>query len=59
MGIPDFQTLMLPLLMLAAKGARTVPECVPEIARQFDLGEEDLAQMLPSRRQPTLVNRLH
>ncbi len=59
MAIPDFQTLMLPLLRLAAQGARTVPECVPEIAKQFSLSEAELAEMLPSKRQPTLVNRLH
>lgn len=59
MAIPDFQTLMLPLLALAASGKQTVPECVPEIAKQFALSEDELAEMLPSRRQLTVVNRLH
>jgi len=59
MAIPDFQTLMLPLLSLAASGKKTVPECVPEIAGQFALSDEELSEMLPSRRQLTIVNRLH
>ncbi len=59
MAIPDFQTLMLPLLALAASGKHTVPECVPEIAKQFSLSDDELAEMLPSRRQLTVVNRLH
>lgn len=59
MAVPDFQTLMLPLLETAAKGRRSVKECAPVIAAQFSLSEDDLAQMLPSRRQSTFINRLH
>lgn len=59
MAVPDFQTLMLPLLRLAAQGKGTIRECIPEIAREFSLSDEDLSEMLPSGRQQTVANRLH
>jgi restriction system protein len=59
MGVPDFQTLMLPLLRLAVAGKTTIRDCIPEIAREFALTQADLDEMLPSGRQQTLANRLH
>lgn len=59
MAVPDFQTLMLPLLETAKAGGSTVQECAPKIADRFELTADDLAEMLPSGRQPTFINRLH
>jgi restriction system protein len=59
MAIPDFQTLMRPLLELHADGAeKTQEELRGALAEQFELTEEDLAQKLPSGTARTFVNRV-
>jgi restriction system protein len=58
-AIPDFQTLMRPLLELHADGGeKTQPELRDALARQFELTEEDLAEKLPSGAARTFVNRV-
>jgi restriction system protein len=59
MTIPDYQTLMLPLLKRAAEKAIRVPEIDQEIADEFGLTPAERDQMLPSGRQRVLQNRLH
>ena len=60
MAIPDYQTLMLPLLRLAAEGGeRRVPDISGQIADEFALTSAEREEMLPSGRQSTLHNRLH
>jgi restriction system protein len=59
MTIPDYQTLMLPVLKAAAKGERRVPEVADEIADDLGLSVEERKQMLPSGRQRLLHNRVH
>jgi restriction system protein len=57
-AIPDFQTLMRPLLELhAGGGEKTQPELRDALAQQFELTEEDLAERLPSGTARTFVNR--
>lgn len=59
MAIPDFQTLMLPLLRTAEDGQeRAFKDVVKRIADQYQLTEADLAQLLPSGRAPLFYNRL-
>jgi restriction system protein len=58
-AIPDFQTLMRPLLALHADGGeKTQPELRDALAREFELTEEDLAERLPSGTARTFVNRV-
>jgi restriction system protein len=58
-AIPDFQTLMRPLLELHADGGeKTQPELRDALAGQFVLTEEDLAEKLPSGTARTFVNRV-
>jgi restriction system protein len=61
MPVPDYQTLMLPLLEYLADGStrRTVPDVTGHLAAHFHLSEEDLDQRLPSGVQPTFYNRTH
>lgn len=59
MAIPDYQTLMLPLLTLAANGETRVPAAAAVIADQLGLSELEREEMLPSGRQRLLHNRLH
>lgn len=59
MTIPDYQTLMLPLLERAAAKDIRVPEIENEIADEFNMTSDERQQMLPSARQKILHNRLH
>lgn len=58
-AIPDYQTLMLPVLRLAAAGETRVPDAAEKIAEEFVLLPEEREQMLPSGRQRVLHNRIH
>jgi restriction system protein len=58
MAVPDFQTLMLPLLKLASGGQRhTLAEAVEQLALEFQLSDEDRTQLLGSG-QTRLYNRV-
>ena len=47
MAVPDFQTLMLPLLKLASDGQQhTFAEAVERLAQEFQLSDDDRAQFL-------------
>lgn len=59
MAIPDFQTLMLPLLELANGGAvYYIHDAVNQLADQYDLSVEERTQLLPSGQQPAFYNRV-
>ena len=59
MPIPDFQTLMLPVLSSSAGGEVRISTVVQQIADQLCLSEEDRSQLLPSGTQTTFANRVH
>lgn len=57
--VPDFQTLMLPVLQQLAVGGEQASTAVRQaIAEQFCLSADDLALLLPSGRQTTFGNRV-
>lgn len=59
MPIPDFQTIMLPLLEFAGDGqSHYFVDAVGELADHFSLSEEEKASLLPSGRQPRFYNRV-
>jgi len=59
MSVPDFQTLMLPLLEFAADSKpHTFRDAGSAIARNLSLSDEDLAELLPSGKQTRFQNRL-
>jgi restriction system protein len=58
MAIPDFQTLMLPVLKLAAEKEWRVADTVERLADEFKLSAEDRTALLPSGRQTTFSNRV-
>lgn len=58
MPIPDFQTIMLPLLQHLEKGASGAQETVESLAAHFGLTPEELAIRLPSGRQGKFNNRV-
>ncbi|MFK4647944.1 restriction system protein [Bradyrhizobium ottawaense] len=59
MSIPDYQTLMLSVLRLAAEGEKRVADVEGPIADEFQLSEEERQELLPSGRQRLLANRIH
>lgn len=59
MPIPDYETLMLPVLRLFADGAQNVAECLPKLREQFEITDEEAGEMLHSGRQTLLSNRAH
>lgn len=59
MAIPDYQSLMLPLLEFTRDGKdHTISEAVEAIANQLGLSSEDRSEMLPSGGQQKLFNRI-
>lgn len=59
MAIPDYQTLTLPVLRLAANGERRVVDIVDHVADELGLSDEERETPLPSGRQRVLHNRIH
>lgn len=59
MPIPDFQTLMLPVLEIFEDGNKhSIHEALDSLAHRFELTEEELNQLLPSGKQTTFYNRV-
>ena len=59
MAIPDYQSLMLPVLKIAALGETRVPIVADKIADQLGLTDEEREELLPSGKQRILHNRIH
>lgn len=59
MPIPDYQTLMLPLLKSAQDGAEhTMRQTVERLAADFNLSQEEQTELLPSGQQAVFTNRV-
>jgi restriction system protein len=58
MSIPDFQTLMLPLLQISAEKEWRISDAVERLANDYNLAQEDRSLLLPSGRQTTFSNRV-
>lgn len=59
MTIPDYQTVMLPLLRLASDGhEHSARAAIEKLAVQFELSEQERKELLPSGRQATFDNRV-
>src|ERR1035437_1150723 len=58
MPIPDFQTVMLPLLKLAADKEWRISDAVERLSDEYQLSQEERASLLPSGRQTTIRNRV-
>lgn len=56
--VPDFQTLMLPVLRAGAEGETSVGSVVDRLANEFHLSDEQRAQLLPSGKQTKFSNRV-
>lgn len=59
MALPDYQSLMAPVLRIALEKEVRVAEAVELLADQLGLSEEDRSELLPSGRQTVFANRVH
>ena len=58
--IPDYQTLMLPLLKFISDGQiHNTQDAVIQLSKEFKLTDEELEEWLPSKKQKTFHNRVH
>ncbi len=57
--IPDYQSLMRPVLESARNEPRKISDVVEEISDRLQLSDEERQQMLPSGKQTTIANRIH
>jgi restriction system protein len=60
MAIPDYQSLMLPVLELAADGAEhRISDVVESLAQHRKLSDSEREELLPSGKLPVFNNRVH
>jgi restriction system protein len=60
MTVPDYQSLMLPLLKITADGdEHSLSESIEALAQHFSLSDQDRKELLPSGRQRKFDNRVH
>src|SRR5581483_5925473 len=60
MAVPDYQSLMLPLLKIAAdQNEHSLSEVIEILAQQFNLNDQDRKELLPSGKQRKFDNRVH
>lgn len=59
MPIPDYQSLMLPVLMASCKGEVRIGEIVNQLADQLELTPEERTELLTSGKQTIFSNRVH
>lgn len=59
MPIPDYQTIMLPLLKIVAENNYLdMNKAVELIANEFELAEKERQELLPSQKQSIIYNRV-
>src|SRR5262249_3043788 len=59
MSIPDYQSLMLPVLVASSKGEVRIGQVVEELADQLKLPAEERSELLASGQQTIFSNRVH
>lgn len=59
MPVPDYQTLMRPVLAAFAEGARNVNQILPLLQEQFHISDEEAEALIPSGKITVLSSRAH
>jgi restriction system protein len=57
--IPDYQTLMRPVLACAVAGETRIGDAVEHLANQLGLTPDECAELLPSGKQSRFANRVN
>ena len=59
MAIPDYQTVMLPLLRVVSdQDEHSIRAAIEKLAAEFKLSDEERRELLPSGKQPVFDNRV-
>ncbi|MEP4194503.1 MAG: restriction endonuclease [Aliishimia sp.] len=59
MPIPDYQTLMRPVLQAFANGSTRIQDVLPALVEAHDLTPDEVAERIPSGTMTLLANRAH
>ena len=59
MPVPDYETLMLPVLRAFASGKESVRDCLPALIAEFEITPDEQAELLPSGTSTVLSSRAH
>jgi restriction system protein len=59
MAIPDYQSLMLPVLVAASQGEVRIGSVVEDLAGRLGLSTDERSELLPSGKQTVFSNRVH
>ncbi|WP_048439241.1 restriction endonuclease [Caenimonas sp. SL110] len=59
MAIPDFQSLMLPVLKASANGEVKTTDVIESLGTELGLSDDELSELLPSGKQTTFANRVN
>lgn len=59
MSIPTYQEFMLPVLKTAKDGEISIGTIVKKLSDDFELNDEQRAELLPSGKQTVVANRIH
>jgi restriction system protein len=59
MAVPDYQSLMLPVLVASSKGEVRIGSVVDDLADQLALTPDERSELLPSGKQTVFSNRVH
>jgi restriction system protein len=59
MAVPDYQTLMLPVLVASSKGEVRIGDVVNQLGEERKLTPEERSELLPSGKQTLFSNRVH
>ena len=59
MAVPDYQSLMLPVLLASAEGEIRISDAVDKLAQKLGFTPEERADLLPSGKQTMFSNRVH
>jgi restriction system protein len=59
MPVPDYETMMLPVLRMFADGAISVGDCVERLKTLYGLTDEEASELIPSGRISILGSRAH
>jgi restriction system protein len=58
-AIPDYQSLMLPVLLASSENETHIGDLIKQLAIQLGLTPDERAEMLPSGRTTLFANRVH
>ena len=59
MAIPDYQSLMLPVLKISSLGEARISDVVDRLADELQMSDAERSELLPSGKQTTFANRVH